>query len=163
MPLNSTQRPIFVYLRSKNDHKSCTPARAKLTNEYTHRTNKNDPSTISVIPSQLCTFFRKRTIHVENLKSPRGYFSFSTWARFISSEVSCHSSEVSFDSSEEFFLFHVGISKYPRGNHFSPTRFRFDIFPTLNYCCKLASDFPSTKTGFSPKSFCTFVVVRKTQ
>ena len=35
MPLNSTQRPIFVYLRSKDDHKSCTPAGAKLTNEYT--------------------------------------------------------------------------------------------------------------------------------
>ena len=78
MPLNSTQRPIFVYLRSKNDHKSCTPAGAKLTNEYTHRTNKNDPSTISVIPSQLCTFFRKRTIsswEISNLHVDIFYFS----------------------------------------------------------------------------------------
>ena len=25
------------------------------------------------------------------------------------------------------FFFHVGISKYPRGNQFSPTRFRFDM------------------------------------
>ena len=66
-------------------------------------------------------------IHVGNLKSPRGYFSFSTWARFISSEVSFHSSEVSFHSSEEFFLFHVEISKYPRGNPFSPTLRRFDM------------------------------------
>ena len=147
MPLNSTQRPIFVYLRSKNDHKSCTPARAKLTNEYTHRTNKNDPSTISVIPSQLCTFFRKRTIHVENLKSPRGYFSFSTWARFISSEVSCHSSEVSFDSSEEFFLFHVGISKYPRGNHFSPTQHRLNMQSVLNYCNDPTLNFSSQQQG----------------
>ena len=61
MPPNSQQRAIFVYLRSKNDHKSCTPAGAKLTDEYTHRNNKNNPSTISVTPSQLCTFFRKRT------------------------------------------------------------------------------------------------------
>ena len=60
-------------------------------------------------------------IHVGNLKSPRGYFLFSTWASFISSEVSFHSSEVSFDSSEEFFILHVEILKYPRGNHFSPT------------------------------------------
>ena len=80
MPLNSTQRPIFVYLRSKNDHKSCTPARAKLTNEYTHWTNKNNPSTISVIPSQLCTFFRKRTVPAEELfGSNRGTQSFQRW------------------------------------------------------------------------------------
>ena len=50
-----------MYLRSKDDHKSCTPAGAKLTDEYTHRNNKNNPSTISVTPPQLCTFFRKRT------------------------------------------------------------------------------------------------------
>ena len=80
MPLNSTQRPIFVYLRSKNDHKSCTPARAKLTNEYTHRTNKNDPSTISVIPSQLCTFFRKRTAPTTFQKlSSLGKRNFQRW------------------------------------------------------------------------------------
>ena len=66
-------------------------------------------------------------IHVENLKSPRGYFLFPTWGRIISSEVSFDSSEVSFHSSEEFFILHVGISKYPRGNHFSPTRRRFDM------------------------------------
>ena len=59
-------------------------------------------------------------IHVGNLKSPRGYFLFSTWA-------SKNSSEVSFDSSEEFFIPHVEISKYPRGDHFSPTRRRFDM------------------------------------
>ena len=59
--VNSQQRAIFVYLLSKYDHKSCTPAGAKLTNEYTHRTDKNDPCTVSVTPSQLCTFFRKRT------------------------------------------------------------------------------------------------------
>ena len=54
-------------------------------------------------------FFQEEdNIHVENLKSPRGYFLFSTWASFISSEVS-------FDSSEEFFLSYVGKKKYPRG------------------------------------------------
>ena len=47
-------------------------------------------------------------IHVGNLKSPRGYFLFSTWASFISSEVS-------FDSSEEFFLPHVGNKNSPPG------------------------------------------------
>ena len=72
---------------------------------------------------------------MENLKSPRGYFLFSTWASFISSEVSFDSSEVSFDSSEEFFILHVGISKSPRGNHFSPTQHRIDMPLTLNYCC----------------------------
>ena len=72
MPLNSQQRAIFVYLRSKDDHKSCTPAGAKLTDEYTHRTNKTDPCTISVTPPQLCTFFRKRTISsVEIADYPR--------------------------------------------------------------------------------------------
>ena len=80
MPLNSTQRPIFVYLRSKNDHKSCTLAGAKLTNEYTHRTNKNDPSTISVIPSQLCTFFRKRTKSLGRVElSNSGKKPFQRW------------------------------------------------------------------------------------
>ena len=81
-------------------------------------------------------------IHVENLKSPRGYFFFSTWRRFISSEVSFHSSEVSFDSSEESFILHVEISKYPRGNHFSPTQRRFDMLSVLNYCNELALSFP---------------------
>ena len=72
MPLNSQQRAIFVYLRSKDDHKSCTPAGAKLTDEYTHRTNKTDPCTISVTSPQLCTFFRKRTIFsVEIADYPR--------------------------------------------------------------------------------------------
>ena len=46
---------------------------------------------------------------MENLKSPRGYFLFSTWASFISSEVS-------FDSSEEFFLSYLGNKNFPRGN-----------------------------------------------
>ena len=78
-----------------------------------------------------------------NLKSPRGYFSFSTWAQFISSEVSFHSSEVSFDSSEEFFILHLDISKYPRGNHFSPTQRRFDVLSVLNYCSELALHFSS--------------------
>ena len=94
MPLNSTQRPIFVYLRSKNDHKSCTLAGAKLTNEYTHRTNKNDPSTISVIPSQLCTFFRKRTNFLGSFISrlrrhfhfPRKDLRFSTWGQLFRSQ-----------------------------------------------------------------------------
>ncbi len=48
-------------------------------------------------------------IHVENLKSPRGYFSFSTWGRFDSSEVSFH-------SSEEFFISYLGNKKFPRGD-----------------------------------------------
>ena len=73
-----------------------------------------------------------------NLKSPRGCFLFPTWRRIISSEVSFHSSEVSFHSSEEFFILHVGISKYPRGNPFSPTQPRFDIWSALNYCNKTA-------------------------
>ena len=47
-------------------------------------------------------------IHVENLKSPRGYFLFSTWASFISSEVS-------FDPSEEFFLPYVENKNSPPG------------------------------------------------
>ena len=41
--------------------------------------------------------------------SPRGYFSFSTWARN-------NSSEVSFDSSEVLFLAHVEIFYFPRGD-----------------------------------------------
>ncbi len=48
-------------------------------------------------------------IHVENLKFPRGYFLFSTWPSFISSEVS-------FDSSEEFFISYLGNKNSPRGN-----------------------------------------------
>ena len=82
-------------------------------------------------------------IHVGNLKSPRGYFLFSTWASFISSEVSFHSSEVSFDSSEEFFIHHVEILKYPRGNPNYPTSGRFDLSLGLNYCNDPALNFPS--------------------
>ena len=102
MPLNFKQRAIFVYLRGKDDNRSCTPAGAKLTNEYTHRTNKNDPCTVSVIPSQLCTFFRKRTFSPERRKN--------------SSDLSFDSSEVSFDSSEEIFL-------SPQGNDYSPASY----------------------------------------
>ena len=90
--VNSQQRAIFVYLLSKYDHKSCTPAGAKLTNEYTHRTNKNNPSTISVTPSQLCTFFRKRTGTGSNggvrnfqrwkIKFPRLEILFSSLGKF---------------------------------------------------------------------------------
>ena len=97
MPLNFKPRAIFVYLRDKDDNRSCTPAGVKLTNEYTHRTNKNNPCTVSVIPSQLCTFFRKRTFLPWNRKS-------STEEMKNSSEEKIDSSEVSFDSSEEFFL-----------------------------------------------------------
>ena len=52
--------------------------------------------------------------HVESLKSPRGYFLFSTWGRKNTSEVSFDSSEVSFDSSEEFFLAYVENFPFPR-------------------------------------------------
>ena len=48
------------------------------------------------------------------------HFFFPMWGRIISSEVSFH-------SSEEFFIPHVEILKYPRGNHFSPTQHRFDV------------------------------------
>ncbi len=48
-------------------------------------------------------------IHVEDLKPPRGGFSFSTWTRIISSEVS-------FDSSEVLFLAHVENFQFPRGD-----------------------------------------------
>ena len=116
MPLNSTQRPIFVYLRSKDDHKSCTPAGAKLTNEYTHRTNKNNPCTISVIPSQLCTFFRKRTIstwkiricHVGLFYFPRGGESFPPKFHLIPPKFY-------FVPTWEIFILHVENCEFPRG------------------------------------------------
>ena len=106
MPPNSQQRAIFVYLRSKDDHKSCTPAGAKLTDEYTPRTNKNNPSTISVTPPQLCTFFSKRTNSSVDISD----FLPRKWAN--SSDLSFDSSEVSFDSSEEFFISYLGIGKF---------------------------------------------------
>ena len=115
MPLNSTQRPIFVYLRSKNDHKSCTPAGAKLTNEDTHRTNKNNPCTISVTPSQLCTFFRKRTVTAPPMQNfLGGDISFFTEEEKNSSDLSFDSSEVSFDSSEEISLTSLENFYFPR-------------------------------------------------
>ena len=77
-----------------------------------------------------------------NLKSPRGYFLFPTWGRIISSEVSFDSSEVSFHSSEEFFILHLEISKYPRGNQFSPTECCFDMYSTLNYRNESALNLP---------------------
>ena len=58
--------------------------------------------------------------HVENLKSPRGYFLISTWRRIISSEVlvflhveivSRPRGEFSF-STWGFENFHVGIGKF---------------------------------------------------
>ena len=89
MPPNSQQRAIFVYLRSKDDHKSCTPAGVKLTDEYTHRNNKNHPSTISVTPPQLCTFFRKRTIYCRLIvRSSRRTVVFQRWkATFLPLET----------------------------------------------------------------------------
>ena len=52
--------------------------------------------------------------HVENVKAPRGYFLFPTWTRNISSEVSFHSSEVS-------FLAYVENVFSPRENSQFPT------------------------------------------
>ena len=108
MSLNSQQRLIFVYLRDKDDNRSCTPAGANLTNEYTCRTNKNDPCTVSVIPSQLCTFFRKRTD--------------SSDLSFDSSEVSSDSSEVLFDSSEEIPKFFAGNFQIPPKRFWLPRK-----------------------------------------
>ena len=93
-------------------------------------TNHQSPTTNHYLHIFTGKFVRSHpfsNIYVGNLKSPRGYFLFSTWGRIISSEVSFHSSEVSFDSSEDFFILHVEISKYPRGNHFSPTQPRIDM------------------------------------
>ena len=101
MPLNFKQRAIFVYLRGKDDNRSCTPAGAKLTNEYTHRTNKNDPCTVSVIPSQLCTFFRKRTLKERENKTSEESTE--------TSEERNKTSEVSNDKSEEFSISSVEI------------------------------------------------------
>ncbi|WP_455773687.1 hypothetical protein [Porphyromonas asaccharolytica] len=51
--------------------------------------------------------------HVENVKSPRGYFLFSTWTRKKSSEVSFDSSEVPFLAYVENFLFSRGDFGFP--------------------------------------------------
>ena len=48
-------------------------------------------------------------LHVENRKSPRGYFLFSTWAWK-------NSSDLSFDSSEVLFLAYVGNVLFLRGD-----------------------------------------------
>ena len=40
------------------------------------------------------------------------------------------------------FFFHVGISKYPLGNHFFPTQLCFDMWSVLNYCSDLALYLP---------------------
>ena len=114
MPLNSTQRPIFVYLRSKNDPKSCTPAGAKLTNEYTHRTNKNNPCIVSVIPAQLCTFFRKRTIfHVDIFYSPRRDETIPPKFRLIPPKFRLIPPKFHFISTWRFFILHVEIFYSP--------------------------------------------------
>ena len=64
---------------------------------------------LHIFTGKFIRFHPFSNIHVENLKSPRGYFLFSTWASFISSEVS-------FDSPEEFFLPHVENKNSPRGD-----------------------------------------------
>ena len=80
---------------------------------------------------------------MENLKSPRGYFLFPTWARNKTSEESNETSEETNETSEEFFISHVGISKYPSGNQFFPTQHRIDMYSDLNYCNGRALGFPS--------------------
>ena len=110
MSLNSQQRLIFVYLRDKDDNRSCTPAGAKLTNEYTCRTNKNDPCTVSVIPSQLCTFFRKRTPHIPPANS--------SWRK-------------SSNSSLKIFYSPARNGKILRTYHFIPPKFHF--IPPKNF------------------------------
>ena len=56
-------------------------------------------------------------IHVENLKSPRGYFLFSTWARIISSEVFFSSPRGGhFVSTWRILNLHVKIANSPRGD-----------------------------------------------
>ena len=110
MPPNSQQRPIFVYLRSKDDPKSCTTAGAKLTNEYTHRTNKNNPCIVSVTPPQLCTFFRKRTIsHVDIFYSPRRDETIPPKFHLIPRKFH-------FISTWIFFILYVEIWEFPRGD-----------------------------------------------
>ena len=51
----------------------------------------------------------KSDLHVDILKSPRGYFFFPTWGRK-------NSSEESNETSEEMNDAHVENKKYPRGD-----------------------------------------------
>ena len=68
---------------------------------------------------------------MENLKSPRGYFLFSTWASF-------NSSEVLFDSSEEFFLPHVENKNSPPGDfEISTWKSVFPRHRTVSICSRV--------------------------
>ncbi len=81
---------------------------------------------------------------MENLKSPRGGFSFSTWRRNDSSEVS-------FDSSEEFFLSHVANFHLPRGE------FSFATWRLENFHVEITFFAPLLiKLLYSLALFCTF-------
>ena len=94
--------PVFV-----ETHEPCVPTKG-----YTSRFDTTDALLLSersyTLLHVLCDS------HVEKPKSPRGYFSFSTWGRFDSSEVS-------FDSSEVLFLVHVENFLFPRGDLRFPT------------------------------------------
>ena len=94
--------PVFV-----ETHEPCVP-----TKDYTSLFDTTDALLLSersyTLLHVLCDS------HVEKPKSPRGYFSFSTWGRFDSSEVS-------FDSSEVLFLVHVENFLFPRGDLRFPT------------------------------------------
>ena len=57
---------------------------------------------------------KKRILHVDILKYPRGEFLFSTWGRK-------NSSEESNETSEEMNDAHVENKKYPRGDLKFPT------------------------------------------
>ena len=66
-------------------------------------------------------------IHVENLKSPRGRQKIPPKFHLIPPKFHFILPKFYFAPTWRIFFFHVEILKYPRGNHFSPTRCRFDM------------------------------------
>ena len=66
-------------------------------------------------------------IHVENLKSPRGRQKIPPKFHLIPPKFHFILPKFYFAPTWRIFLPHVGISKYPRGNHFSPTQRRIDV------------------------------------
>ena len=115
---------LKMYIRHKGTKK-----------ELTLHPAKDDPCTVSVTPSQLCTFFRKRTIstwkisnlHVAIFYSPRR-------RKTIPPKFHLIPPKFYFAPTWRIFFSHVGISKSPRGDHSFPTQRRINMYPALNYC-----------------------------
>ena len=102
-----------------------------------HRSYQSDRISnlyLHIFTGKFVRFHPFSNIHVENLKSPRGHQKIPPKFHLIPPKFHLIPPKFHFILPKFYFaptwrifFFHLEILKYPRGNQFSPTQYRFDM------------------------------------